>query len=294
MATRIGVDIGGTFTDLIFYDDQTGDVRVAKTATTPHALEQGVLRAVELAVRPELVAETRYFMHGTTIGLNALLQRSGARTGLIATEGFRDVLEIGRGDRPFMYDIFWKQPEPLVRRRHRLTVRERVRADGLVLTPLVDDDVVAALRSFEEAGIESIAVCLMNAYANPDHELAVERILRAHGFRGDVSLSHRLSREYREYERSSTTVVDAYIRPATGDYLEGLLRGLDGIGFGGDVLVTRSGGGAITAEELAARPFEAIQSGPVAGAEGAAELCRARGWKLAITADVGGTSSTPR
>src|SRR5690349_1589264 len=113
MATRIGVDIGGTFTDLIFYDDQTGDVRVAKTATTPDALERGVLRAVETEVRHEHMAGARYYMHGTTIGLNALLQRSGARTGLITTAGFRDVLEIGRGDRPFMYEIFWQQPEPL-------------------------------------------------------------------------------------------------------------------------------------------------------------------------------------
>src|SRR5262249_17370606 len=124
----------------------------------------------------------------------------------------------------------------------------------------------------------------------PAHELEVERLLRTHGFSGEISLSHRLSREYREYERSTTTVVDAYIRPSTARYLSGLLRGLAGIGFGGDVLVTRRGGGAISAEEWAAGPCEAIQSGPVAGAEGAAELCRARGWQLAITADVGGTS----
>ncbi|MSO94871.1 MAG: hydantoinase/oxoprolinase family protein [Thermoleophilia bacterium] len=290
MATRIGIDIGGTFTDLIYYDDETGRVEIAKTATTPGALERGVLQAVRIAVPPALVRSTRYFMHGTTIGLNALLTRSGASTGLLCTEGFRDVLEIGRGDRAVMYDIFWKRPMMLVPRRHRLTVRERIRADGEILTALLEEDVTVALATFADAGIESIAVCLMNAYVNPVHELEIERILRVHGFDGEISLSHRLSREYREYERSSTTVIDAYIRPATGRYLEGLLRGLAEIGFAGDVLVTRSGGGALSAAELAIRPFEAIQSGPVAGVEGAAELCRAHGWKLAITADVGGTS----
>ena len=183
MATRIGVDIGGTFTDLIFYDDETGDVQVAKTATTPDALELGVLRAVETAVPAGKVREVEYFMHGTTIALNALLTRSGASTGLICTHGFRDVIEIGRGDRPAMYDIFWKQPLPLVKRRHRLTIRERIRADGEILTPLEEEDVIAALREFESAGLESIAVCLMNSYANPVHELAVERILAEATFR---------------------------------------------------------------------------------------------------------------
>ncbi len=290
MATRIGVDIGGTFTDLIFYDDQTGDVHVAKTATTPDALEQGVLEAVGTAVPADKVPGVEYFMHGTTIALNALLTRSGAATGLICTNGFRDVIEIGRGDRPAMYDIFWKQPLPLVKRRHRLTIRERIRADGEILEPLIEDDVIEALRELEAAGLESIAVCLMNSYANPVHELAVERILGEQGFEGEVSLSHRLSREYREFERSSTTVVDAYIRPVTSRYLKGLVDGLRSADFQGEVLVTRSGGGAITANELKERPFEAIQSGPVAGAEGAAELARELGWDLAITADVGGTS----
>ncbi len=290
MATRIGVDIGGTFTDLIFYDDETGDVHVAKTATTPHALEEGVERAVRTALAPGLVQGAEFFMHGTTIGLNALLQRTGARVGLLCTSGFRDVLEIARGDRAVMYDIFWKQPSPLVPRRHRLPVRERVRADGEVLVPLAEEDVREALVTFDEAEIEAIAVCFMNSYVNPEHELVAERVLLEAGFEGDLSLSHRLSREYREFERTSTSVVDAYIRGATSRYLGGLRAGLRDAGFGGEVLITRSGGGAMTASELEERPFEAIQSGPVAGAEGAAELCRSRGWQLAITADVGGTS----
>ena len=290
MASRIGVDIGGTFTDLTFYDEATGAVQVAKTATTPQALEEGVLRAVAEAVPAERVGDVEFFMHGTTVALNALLTRSGARTGLICTEGFRDVVEIGRGDREAMYDIFWRPPPALVPRRDRLTVRERVRADGEILSPLDEEEVVAALRHFAGAEIESIAVCLMNAYANPAHEVAVASILREGGFSGEIALSHELSREYREFERSSTTIVDAYIRPVTATYIEGLIDGLRAAEFTGEVLVTRSGGGAITADELQRRPFEAIQSGPVAGAEGAAELCRSHDWPLAITADVGGTS----
>jgi N-methylhydantoinase A len=290
IATRIGVDIGGTFTDLIFYDDRTGEVRVAKTATTPQALEEGVLEAVESSVPSDLVRESQLFMHGTTIGLNALLEAKGARTGLLCTAGFRDSLEIRRADRDVMYDLMWRQPPPLVRRRFRVPVRERVRADGEVLVPLEAGDISAALAVFEEAGIEAIAVSFINAYVNPEHELRAEEELRRRGFDGEISLSHRLSREYREYERTSTAVVDAYIRGATSRYLKGLRNGLDRVGFRGDILVTRSGGGAMTADELEQRPFEAIQSGPVAGAEGAGELCRLRGWDLAVTADVGGTS----
>jgi N-methylhydantoinase A len=288
--TRIGIDIGGTFTDMIFYDDQSGAVHLAKTATTPDALERGVLQAVEEALSRELVQEAEFFLHGTTVGLNALLQRRGAATGLLCTEGFRDSLEIRRGDRALPYDLLWKAPTPFVPRRYRISVRERIRADGEVLTELVTDDIHRALEIFREADIDAIAVCLMNSYANPAHELEAERILRESGFSGDISLSHRLSREYREYERTSTTVIDAYIRGVTSRYLAGLRSGLETAGFAGDILVTRSGGGAMIAEALAERPYEAIQSGPVAGAEGAGELCRRRGWRLGIAADVGGTS----
>jgi N-methylhydantoinase A len=287
---RIGVDIGGTFTDLIFRDEATGVVRLAKTPTTPEALEKGVLRAVEAAAAPELLERTDFFLHGTTVGLNAMLMRSGARTGLICTDGFRDIIEIGRGDRSAMYDIKWRRPLPLVPRRHRTTVRERIRADGEILTPLQGEDVAAVLRTWSGEGIESIAVCLINAYVNPVHELEVEELLREHGYAGEISLSHRLSREYREFERASTTVVDAYIRPVTSRYIEGLLGGLTEAGFKGEMMITRSGGGVMGAPEFAERPFEAIQSGPVAGAEAAAELSRAYGWALTITADVGGTS----
>ncbi len=290
MATRIGVDVGGTFTDLIFYDDETGDVRVAKQPTTPAAPEEGVIAAVSAAVPSELVAASEYFLHGTTVGLNSLLERKGASVGLLATRGFRDVLEIRRGDRDDPYDLFWKHPPPLVPRRLRVPVTERIRADGSIHTPLDEEDVRRAVERFRAEGVDCVAVSFLNAYANPEHEILAERALRRFGFEGDVSLSHQVSGEYREYERTATVVIDAYVRPRMAHYLKRLERKLRELGFGGSALVTRSGGGAMTFAEAEARPFETIQSGPVAGAEGAAELARTLDLGNVISADVGGTS----
>lgn len=286
MATRIGIDVGGTFTDLIFYDDATGGIVVAKASTTPAAPEQGVLSVVEDVP----VDRSRLFLHGTTVGLNALLERRGATVGLLATRGFRDVLEIRRGDRADMYDLFWKAPDPLVPRRLRLPVGGRIRADGAVETPLAEEDVLQALELFASEGVDSIAVAFVNAYANPAHELATEEILRSGGFDGEIALSHRVSGEYREYERTCTTVVDAFVRRRMSAYLTRLQDGLLGRGFAGRLLVTRSGGGAMTFAEAQERPFETILSGPVAGANGAAALASALGIDRAISADVGGTS----
>jgi N-methylhydantoinase A len=290
MATRIGIDVGGTFTDLIYYDDQTGEVKVGKVPSTPDAPNEGVIRAVSEVVPPQGVAAADYFLHATTALLNAILQRRGAKVGLIATEGFRDVLEIRRGDRDDPFDLFWKAPEALVPRKLRMTVRERLRADGSVHLPLDESDVATALETLQAEGVGAIAVALMNAYANPRHEVEVERILRARGFDGEISLSHRVSGEYREYERTSTTTIDAYVRPLMGTYLEKLDAALRALGFEGTPLVTRSGGGAMTFEEAGGRAVETIMSGPVAGAEGAAELARKLGLEEVISADVGGTS----
>ena len=290
MATRIGVDVGGTFTDLIFYDDESGQVLVGKEPTTPAAPEGGVVAAVRSAVADERVGRSEYFLHGTTVGLNSLLERRGASVGLLATRGFRDTLEIRRGDRDDPYDLFPAPARPLVPRRLRLPVSERIRADGGVHTPLDADDVRRALAVLEGEGVASVAISFINAYANPEHELAAESILREAGFAGEISLSHRVSGEYREYERTSTTVIDAYVRPTITAYLARLEDRLRDAGFGGTLLVTRSGGGSMTFAEAERRPFETILSGPVAGAEGAAELARALDLGDVISADVGGTS----
>jgi N-methylhydantoinase A len=290
VATRIGVDVGGTFTDLIFYDDESGEVRVGKVPTTPAEAERGVLEAIEATLTTDLVQASRYFLHGTTVGLNSLLTRTGAVVGLLATEGFRDILEVRRGDRPDPYDLFPKLPEPLVPRRLRFGIPGRMRADGTEHRPLELEPISLAVGRFREEGVESVAVAFLHSYANPEHELAAERALRDFGFEGEVSLSHRVSGEYREYERTTTTVIDAYVRPRMATYLSRLEEQLGRAGFDGSLLVTRSGGGAMTFREAEERPFETILSGPVAGAEGAAELARNLGLGDVITADVGGTS----
>jgi N-methylhydantoinase A len=290
MATRIGVDVGGTFTDLIFYDDETGEIRVGKEPTTPSAPEDGVLTAVSSAVPQARVGAAEYFLHGTTVGLNSLLTRTGAVVGLLATRGFRDILEVRRGDRDDPYDLFWKHPPPLVPRRLRIPVTGRMLFDGTEHTPIDLDDVRSAVPAFEAEGVTSVAIAFLHAYANPAHELAAAEALRTAGFKGELSLSHQVSGEYREYERTTTTVIDAYVRPRMSVYLRALDDRLKTVGFNGSLLVTRSGGGAMTFSEAEDRPFETILSGPVAGAEGAAELARNLGLGDVITADVGGTS----
>src|SRR5579884_113267 len=290
MTTRLGVDVGGTFTDLIFYDDATGAVRVAKEPTTPQAPEIGIQAAITAAVSPDRLRAVEFFLHGTTVGLNALLERRGARVGLLATRGFRDILEIRRGDRDDPYDLFWTPAPPLVPRHLRLPVRERMLADGTVHTPLAADDVRKAAKVFLAAGVESVAIVFLHSYANPAHEREACELLRTAGFKGQISLSHAISGEYREYERTTTTVIDAYIRPRVESYLHRLRDSLAAGGFDGQMLIMRSGGGARGVAEAEARPFETLISGPVAGAEGAAELSRQLGLSDVITADAGGTS----
>ena len=167
MATRIGVDVGGTFTDLIFYDDESGEVRVGKVPTTPAEPDRGVLEAISAALTTELVDASKYFLHGTTVGLNSLLTRTGAIVGLLATEGFRDILEVRRGDRPDPYDLFPKLPEPLVPRRLRFGIPERMRADGTVHRPIEIDAIRAAVDAFKAEAVESVAVAFLHSYANP-------------------------------------------------------------------------------------------------------------------------------
>jgi N-methylhydantoinase A len=290
MSSRLGVDVGGTFTDLIYYDEEAHEIHVAKAPTTPWAPEQGILDAVGLGVSDEQLCRSQLFLHGTTVGLNALLERRGAVVGLLATRGFRDVLEIRRGDRGDMYDLFWKPPAPLVPRRLRSPITERLYPDGSVHTPISLDGVADALAVFQEEGVSAIAIAFLHAYANGTHELAAATALREGGFTGEISLSHQVSGEYREYERTTTTVIDAFVRGRMAHYLERLGDGLDQRGFNGSTLVTRSGGGSMTFQEAAERPFESIVSGPVAGAQGAAELAQQLGHAQLITADVGGTS----
>ena len=268
MSTRIGVDIGGTFTDLIFYDDQTGSTIIGKVPTTPDSPDRGVLDAVESALSSEQIDYSQYFLHGTTVGLNSLLERRGAKVGMLCTRGFRDVLEIRRGDRDEAYNMFWQPPPLLVPRYLRIPITGRLRADGKVHESLNENDVIDAAKVFLDEDVATVAITFMNAYANPEHEIKAEEILRDEGFKGEISISHQVSREYREYERSTTTVIDAYVRPRMNRYLNRLREGLETKGFSGNLLVTRSGSGSMTFNEAMQRPFETIMSGPVAGAVG--------------------------
>ncbi len=290
MAKRIGVDIGGTFTDLLFYDDKTNSYIVEKVPTVPDHPEQGCLNAISASVPNDLLKETEYFLHGTTVGINALLERKGSKVGLLATKGFRDVLEIRRGDRAEMYNLIWTPPAPIVPRHLRLPVTERMLADGKIHMELNEDDVRQALETFNKEGVDSIAITYLNAYVNPEHELRSEAILRDAGFTGAISVSHQVSGEHREYERTTTTVVDAFVRNRMRGYMQALEEDLRIQSFSGQCLITRSGSGCMTFSEAEERPFETIMSGPVAGAEGAGELARALKLGDIITADVGGTS----
>lgn len=290
MATRIGVDIGGTFTDLVYFDEDTGETVEGKVLTVPTAPEEGVVAAIAGHVPKDVIARAEFFLHGTTVGLNALLERRGAKVGLITTTGFRDVLEIRRGDRAEMYNLFWKQTVPLVPRRLRLEVQGRILGSGAEYAPLDTAAVAGLAAQLMAEKVDAIAVCLINSYANPAHEQKVHDLLRAAGFEGGISLSYKISGEYREYERTSTTCIDAFVRGRMSNYLRRLDGRLRDLGFRGTSLITRSGSGSMTFAEAEDRPFETIMSGPVGGAQGASELATMLGIKTLITADVGGTS----
>ncbi|REJ36041.1 MAG: 5-oxoprolinase, partial [Bacillota bacterium] len=228
-ARRCAVDIGGTFTDLVLVDTHTGSLYIEKTPTTPDNLWTGIADGLRRAQVD--AAALAMLVHGTTVGLNTFLEKKGAPVGLITTAGFRDVYEIGRVNRIDMYDLFYRKPEPLVPREHRLEVRERIGPAGEVIEPLVEDDVRAAADHFRRHGIRAIAVCLLHSYANPAHEERVAALLEEYYPEAQVSVSNRLAREWREYERTSTTVINAYIAPRVSAYLAEMEAGLAGMGY---------------------------------------------------------------
>jgi len=290
MSSRIGVDIGGTFTDFIVYDENDNKVIIDKIPTTPSDPEKAVIEVVKRNLNKDQISKIDFFLHGTTVGLNALLERKGSKVGLLCTKGFRDIIEIRRGDRDEMYNLFWQPPPPLVPRYLRLEIEERLFANGKIHTDLNTDDVKKACKNFIDEGVNSIAIAFMNAYSNKEHELIAKKILIENGFEGEISLSSLVSGEYREYERTTTTIIDAFVKARMSNYLNTLKNSLNEIGFKGSFLLTRSGSGSMTFDEASERPFETIMSGPVAGAEGAGELSRKLKNANMVTADVGGTS----
>lgn len=291
MSTRIGIDIGGTFTDLVFLDPN-GQVLRAKVLSTPEDYSQGIASGLAQAVDAGLdIAAIAQIMHGTTVATNALLEGKGAKVALITTDGFRDVLEIRRLRMPVLYDIRWRKPTPLVPRRWRFEVPERITADGEVERPLDDAAAVAVVERVLAQGVDAIAVCLINAYANGEHEARLRELIRARNATIPVTLSSELLPEIREYERTSTTVVNAYVLPLVKHYLDSLDRKLRERKVAKSLTIMQSSGGAMSAAAAAERPIHIIESGPAAGVVGAAELARRLGDLSLLSFDMGGTTA---
>ena len=263
---RLGCDIGGTFTDFVLLNDQTGEIKTGKCLTTPQdpsdAVEEG-MRVLE-ATTPDFVAKLDELIHGTTLVINAIIERKGAKTGLITTQGFRDVLEIGREMRYAPYDIFAEFPRPLIPRRFRLEVDERVRSDGTILKALDPEEARKVVRTLLGMGVESMAVCLINSFENPAHELMLQEIIEKEAPGLSVSISYRVLPQIKEYERTSTTVTNAYVKPLTGRYLSKLAGRLECIGFQGKLFIMLSSGGVTSLETAAEFPVRIIESGPTA------------------------------
>jgi len=263
---RLGCDIGGTFTDFVLLNDRTGEITIYKCLTTPKdpsdAVEHGI-RQMEKTL-PGFVKEMDEVIHGTTLVINSIIERKGAKTGLITTKGFRDVLEIGRGIRYAPYDVFAEFPKPLIPRHLRLEVDERIRSDGTILKPLDPTEAKQVVRTLIGMGVESIAVCLINSFENPVHELMLKEIIEKEAPEISVSISFHVLPQIKEYERTSTTVTNAYVKPLTGRYLSRLAGRLESIGFKGKLFIMLSSGGVTSVETAAEFPVRIIESGPTA------------------------------
>ena len=289
MTLRVATDIGGTFTDLVVVDSESGDVRIAKVSTTPRDLAQGVLDVIAAGeLEPAAIEE---LVHGTTVVINALTERTGARTALVTTSGFRDVLEIGRGNRPDMYNLVSRKPPPFVPRRHRFEVRERVDRHGTVLVPLDTADAEPIAAACEHDGIEAVAVCLLHSYAHPEHEQALCSLLRERLPGVAVTASSDVTREWREFERTSTAVLNAYVQPVVDGYLGELETRLAGAGLRGPLLVMQSSAGTGSPAAARARPIALVESGPAGGVAGAARIGERIGEPNLIYLDIGGTTA---
>lgn len=290
---RIGIDVGGTFTDLFLVDEATGETFRHKLSSTPDdpswAPIRGIAELLDTAGR--LPRDVRFVGLGTTVATNALLERKVSETGLVTTAGFRDLLEIGRQTRPHVYDLFAQRPEPLVSRERRLEVRERIDADGTVLLPLADEDVERAVERLRALGCRSVAICFLNSYVNPAHERRAAEIVRASWPEAAVAISHELLPEFREYERLSSTVTNASLMPVMRRYLARFSDEVRTLGIPEAPFVMSSGGGVFTPDLAAERPIDTLFSGPSGGVSGALHVGHLAGERGLVTFDMGGTST---
>ncbi|WP_436347273.1 hydantoinase/oxoprolinase family protein [Natronorubrum sp. FCH18a] len=286
---RAGVDIGGTFTDVIIFDESTGEIEIAKTPSTPANPAEGVINGLTKAETD--ISEIEFFSHGSTVGTNALIERELPRIGLITTEGFRDVHEIRDGTKENLWDAYEDVADPYVQRRDRLEVAERVDYAGNVVEPLDEDDVREVARIFETRGIDTIAVSLINAYVNGDHETRVQEIVAEEHPDAFVCTSHEILPEMFEHERTSTTVINAALVPVVRGYLTDLAAKLENRGYDDDVLAMHSGGGMMTTEAIGYYAARIANSGPTAGAIASQSIANLCGFDNAIGFDMGGTSA---
>jgi N-methylhydantoinase A/oxoprolinase/acetone carboxylase beta subunit len=293
---RLGVDVGGTFTDLIFVDDETGAILVHKVATTPEDPSQGTVQGLREIAEEAQVAPSQLdqVFHGTTIATNIVIEHTGARIGMITTEGYRDILHIARHKKPLNFsnyqDLPW-QRYPIVRRRHRLTVPERVVKDGSVLVPLDEDAARARVRELKEAGVEAVAVCLLFSFVNPEHERRVAEIVREEFPEAFLSVSSDVLPQYREYERFSTVCLNAYVGPKVAGYVRRLEDALEEMEVRTQLHLMTSASGVSTPDAAVDRPVNLLMSGPVAGVVGGIFAGKQAGHANVITLDVGGTSA---
>jgi N-methylhydantoinase A len=292
MTVRAGVDAGGTFTDICLITSE-GALSVHKLASTPddpsNAIAQGVDFVIEAGSHSS--SDIRYLGHGTTVATNALLQGRGARTGAVTTHGFRDLLELARQMRPHLYDLQADKPRLLVPRHLRFEVPERLRADGSIHTPIDLDAVRETVRELREAGVESVAVCLLYSYLNPAHEDAIGAIINEEFPEAFLSLSHDVVAEFREYERLSTTVVNSFVGPIMSRYIQRLRNRFHDAGVPVEPYITQSNGGVISLDVAAETPVRTVLSGPAAGVVGAIDVATSAGFPNLITFDMGGTST---
>jgi N-methylhydantoinase A len=286
---KLATDIGGTFTDLVYLDEQTGELGLAKASSTPPNFAQGIMDAIAKSGLDPAAVE--HFVHGTTVVINALTERKGAKTALVTTAGCRDVLEIGRANRPDIYNLKFRKQPPFVPRELRFEVTERMNYKGEVVTPLDRASVERVAERIRAAGVEAVAVCFLHSYANSAHEEEAARILAACLPGVPVTASSEITKEWREYERTSTAVLNAYVRPVASAYLASLEQQLRDYGIVSPLDVMKSNGGTATFAVSREQPIHMVESGPVGGVIGAQAIGNAIGLPNLITLDIGGTTA---
>ena len=289
MSYAIAVDIGGTFTDLVAFDHENQRVIYAKSPTTYDNLVDGILDCFNKAkIKP---AEASLVNHGTTLVINSLIQRKGAKTALVTSQGFRDILEIARGNRPDPFDLHYQRDEPLIPRELRLEVPERMGSKGEVVTPLDSAALEKLAGEIRKLGVESVAIFFMNSYINPAHEEAAAEILKELLPDAYVTFSTDLTREWYEYERCSTVAANAYVGPQVSTYIRRLDSDLKSQGFGGSLFMMGSNGGLLSAERTCRQPIGLVESGPIGGCIGAGAYAEKLGFKNVVAFDMGGTTA---